>query len=98
MEENEDGEGRIYSEDGHRFCGDEEETHFEDGKDNEGEKGSRARAITLADDDDDDEDEDDVKIVGKKRKALYNKYDPKKARSRKMLDYYGNGTPLIISK
>lgn len=43
-----------------------------------------------------DDDEDDVRIVGKKRKALHNKYDPKKARQRKMRDYYGNGT--IIDK
>ena len=38
-----------------------------------------------------DEDEE-VRIVGKKRKALHNKYDPKKARKRKMRDYYGKGT------
>lgn len=60
-------------------------------------KGTGApRRRTLLDEDD-DEDDDDVRIVGKKRKALHDKYDPKKARKRKMRDYYGNGTPLIIN-
>jgi hypothetical protein len=57
---------------------------------------------SLADEADEDEekeeeeedDDDDVRIVGKKRKALCNKYDPKKARKRKMRSYYGEGTQL----
>jgi hypothetical protein len=40
----------------------------------------------------DEDDDEDINIVGKKRKALRNKYDPKKARLRKLRDYYGKGT------
>lgn len=39
-----------------------------------------------------DEEEEEVRIVGKKRKALRNKYDPEKARKRKMRQYYGEGS------
>mmetsp|Transcript_24549 Transcript_24549/g.45758 ORF Transcript_24549/g.45758 Transcript_24549/m.45758 type:complete len:534 (-) Transcript_24549:1114-2715(-) len=42
------------------------------------------------------DDDEDVQIVGKKRKALHNKYDPKKARLRKLRDYYGTGNSYSI--
>jgi hypothetical protein len=45
----------------------------------------------------DDEDEDeDVRIVGKKRKALRNKYDPKKARKRQIREYYNEGIVINL--
>lgn len=44
-----------------------------------------------------DEDEDEiVRIVGMKRKTLHDKYDPKKARKRKLRDYYGKGSHALV--
>ena len=44
---------------------------------------------------DENEDEYNIKIVGRKRKALIEKYDPKQARKRKIRAYYGNGTIFV---
>lgn len=38
-----------------------------------------------------EEEEEEEVVVGKKRKALADKYDPKKARRRRIRDYYDQG-------
>jgi hypothetical protein len=45
----------------------------------------------------DEEDEGEVVVVGKKRKALQERYDPIKARRRNIQEYYGQGIRALCA-
>jgi hypothetical protein len=48
------------------------------------------------DEDEEEEEEEEEVVVGKKRKALADKYDPKKARRRGIRQYYNQGTVVVV--